>query len=94
MAIINRQVVCSDTTPAQLVGADNMPHDVIIHNATKSSNEYIWIAGSSATAGTGTGMHIDQADTIYLTLQPNDEIWAISTPNGLVAHVMDIRKND
>lgn len=94
MAIINRQVTCSDTTPKQLVGADNMPHDVIIHNATKSSNEYIWIAGSSATAGTNTAMHIDQAQTVYMTLEPGDEIWAISTPNGLIAHVMDIRKND
>jgi hypothetical protein len=94
MAIINRQVVCNDTTPVQLVGADNMPHDVIIHNATKSSNEYIWIAGSSATAGTGIGMHIDDSQTVYMTLQPDDEIWAVSTPDGLIAHVMDIRKND
>ena len=94
MPIINRQVVCSNTTPVQLVGADNMPHDVIIHNATKSSNEYIWISGSSATAGTGTAMHIDDAQTVYMTLQPGDEIWAISTPNGLIAHVMDIRKED
>jgi len=94
MAIINRQVTCSDTTPVQLVGADNMPHDVIIHNASKSSNNYIWIAGSSATAGTATGMHIDDAQTVYMTLQPDDEIWAVSTPSGLIAHVMDIRKND
>jgi len=94
MAIVNRQVTCSNVTPKQLVGADNMPHDVIIHNATKSSNEYIWIAGSSATAGTGTAMHIDQSQTVYMTLQPGDEIWAISTPNGLIAHVTDIRRND
>ena len=94
MPIINRHVVCSNTTPAQLVGADNMPHDVILHNASKSSNNYIWIAGGSATAGTGTAMHIDDAQTVYMTLQPGDEIWAISTPSGLIAHVMDIRKED
>jgi len=94
MPIINRQVTCSNTTPKQLVGSDNMPHDVIIHNATKSSNEYIWIAGSSATAGTGTAMHIDNAQTVYMTLRPGDEIWAISTPDGLIAQVTDIRRND
>ena len=94
MAIINRQVTLSNTEPRQLVGADNMPHDVIIHNASKSSNEYIWIAGSSATAGTGTAMHIDDADTISMTLRPDDELWAISTPSGLIAHVTDIRRND
>ena len=94
MAIMNRQVTLSDTVAKQIVGADNMPHDVILHNSSKSSNNYIWIAGSSATAGTGTAMHIDDSDTIYLNLQPDDELWAISTPSGLIVHVTDIRKND
>jgi hypothetical protein len=94
MAILNYHVTCSDVTAQRLVGSDNMPHDVVIHNATKSSNEYIWIGGSSATAGTADGMHIDQADTIYMTLRPGDELWCTSTPNGLIAHVVDIRRND
>ena len=94
MAIVNRQVTLSDTLAKQIVGADNMPHDVILHNSSKSSNNYIWIAGSSAAAGTGTAMHIDDSDTVYMTLRPNDELWAISTPSGLIVHVTDIRKND
>ena len=94
MAIVNRQVTLSNTVAKQIVGADNMPHDIILHNSSKSSNNYIWIAGSSATAGTATAMHIDEADTIYLTLQPDDELWATSTPSGLIVHVTDIRKND
>jgi len=94
MAIMNRQVTLSDTVATQIVGADNMPHDVILHNSSKSSNNYIWVAGGSAAAGTGTAMHIDDADTIYMTLQPDDELWAISTPSGLIVHVTDIRKND
>jgi hypothetical protein len=94
MAIVNRQVTLSDTVATQIVGADNMPHDVILHNASKSSNNYIWIAGSSATAGTGTAMHIDDAQTVYMTLRPDDELWAISTPSGLIVHVTDIRRND
>ena len=94
MAIMNRQVTLSNTVATQIVGADNMPHDVILHNSSKSSNNYIWVAGGSATAGTGTAMHIDDADTIYMTLQPDDELWAISTPSGLIVHVTDIRKND
>jgi len=94
MPIINRNVTCSDTTAQRIVGADNMPHDVILHNATKSSNEYIWIGGSSAIAGTANGMHIDQSQTIYMTLQPEDELWATSDPDGLIVQVMDIRKGD
>lgn len=94
MTIVNRQVTLSDTVATQIVGADNMPHDVILHNASKSSNNYIWIAGGSATASTATAMHIDDAQTLQMTLRPNDELWAISTPSGLVVHVTDIRRND
>lgn len=94
MTVINRQVTCSDTTAQRIVGADNMPHDVVLHNATKSSNEYIYIGGSSATAGTSTGMHIDPGQTVSFTLRPEDEIWATSDPDGLIVQVMDIRRND
>jgi hypothetical protein len=71
-----------------------MPHYVVLHNATKSSNEYIYIAGGSATAGTADGLHIDPGQTIYLELGPNDEVWATSDPDGLEVQVMDIRKAD
>jgi hypothetical protein len=94
VALINRNVTCSDTTAQRIVGADNMPHRAVLHNATKSSNEYIWIGGSSAVAGTASGMHIDPGQTIYVDLAPNDELWATSTPDGLVVQVLDMRRND
>jgi hypothetical protein len=72
-----------------------MPHRAILHNATKSSNEYIYIAGGSAAAfSTALGMHIDPGQTIYVDLAPNDELWATSDPDGLVVHVLDMRRND
>jgi hypothetical protein len=94
MPIINRQVTLSDATPTQIVGSHNLPHDVILHNASKSSNQYVWIAGSSATAGTNTAMHIDDSQTVNMRLRPGDELWAISTPSGLIVHVTDIRRNN
>ena len=95
MALVSRQVTCSDTVAKRIVGADNMPHRAILHNATKSSNEYIYIAGGSALAfSTASGMHIDAGQTIYVDLAPNDELWATSTPNGLVVQVLDMRRND
>ncbi len=94
MPIINRKVTCSNTTAQRIVGADNMPHYVVLHNATKSSNEYIYVGGGSATAGTSDGFHIDPGGTLYLELGPDDEIWATSDPNGLVVQVMDIRRAD
>ena len=94
MAIVTRNVTCSNTVAKRIVGADNMPHRVALHNATKSSNEYIWVAGGSASAGTASGMHIDPGQTIYVDLAPNDELWATSTPDGLIVQVLDMRRND
>lgn len=94
MPITSARFTLSDTTPVQIVVPDNMPHDVVLHNETKSSNEYIWIGGDSSSAGTGSGMHIDPSQTIYVTLGPEDELWATSDPDGLVVQVLDVRKTD
>lgn len=95
MTIITRQVELSNTVAKQIVGADNMNHKIVLHNATKSSNEYVWIAGGSAQAlSTVASMHIDPGQTIYLDIAANDEVWATSTPNGLIVHVFDQRQND
>ena len=94
MALESRKVTCSDTVAQRIVGADNMPHRAVLHNATKSSNEYIYIGGSSAVANTTHGMHIDPGQTIYVDLAPNDEIWATSDPDGLEVQVLDMRRND
>ena len=95
MALVSRQVTCSDTVAKRIVGADNMPHRAVLHNATKSSNEYIYIAGGSAQSfATVAGMHIDPGQTIYVDLAPNDELWATSDPDGLEVQVLDMRRND
>ena len=94
MALISRAVTLSDTDAQRIVGAHNMPHRAVLHNATKSSNEYIYIGGSSAAANTTSGMHIDPGQTIYVDLSPHDELWATSDPDELEVQVLDMRKND
>jgi hypothetical protein len=69
-----------------------MPHDVILHNMTKSSNAYIFYGG--ADVSTTSAPHIDPGETIQFTLRPGDRLFAVSDPDGLVVGVMDIRKND
>jgi hypothetical protein len=44
MPIITRQVTLSNVTPTEIVGHDNMPHDVTLHNMSKSSNQFIFMA--------------------------------------------------
>jgi hypothetical protein len=94
MALVSSNVTCSSTVAQRIVGADNMNHRAILHNATKSSNEYIYIGGGSAVANSTSGMHIDPGQTIYVDLAPNDELWATSDPNGLVVQILDMRQND
>lgn len=90
--ILHRQVILGGTVATEIVGNDNMPHDVILHNMTKSSNEYIYYGGSAVS--TTNAPHIDPGETLSLTLQPEDRLFAISDPGGLVVGVIDIRKND
>jgi hypothetical protein len=92
MAIITRQVTLSNVTPTEIVGHDNMPHDVILHNMSKSSNNFIHYGNADVTLLNSP--HIDPGETIQFTLRPGDRLYAMSDPNGLVAGVMDIRKND
>jgi hypothetical protein len=91
MAIVTRQVTLG-TAASEIVGHDNMPHDVILHNMTKSSNEFIFFGG--ANVSTTNSPHIDPGETIQFTLGPDDRLYAVSDPAGLVVGVMDIRKND
>jgi hypothetical protein len=92
MPIVTRQVTLSNVTPTEIVGHDNMPHDVILHNMTKSSNSYVHFGNADMTLL--NTMHIDPGETIQFTLRPGDRLYAMSDPDGLVVGVMDIRKND
>jgi hypothetical protein len=91
MTLVNRQVTLG-TAAIEIVGHDNMPHDVILHNMTKSSNEYIFYGGPDVS--TTNAPHIDPGETIQFTLRPGDRLYALSDPDGLVVGVLDIRKND
>jgi hypothetical protein len=91
MTILHRQVTLG-TAATEIVGHDNMPHEVILHNMTKSSNQYIFYGGSAVS--TTNAPHIDPGETIQFTLGPEDRLFAVSDPAGLVVGVMDIRKLD
>jgi len=92
MPILNSQITLSDTTRTVIVGIDNMPHDVTIHNMTKSSNEYIHLGNESMTLL--NSIHIDPGETIQLTILPGDALYGMSDPDGLVAGVLDIQRTD
>jgi hypothetical protein len=92
MPLVNRQVTLSNTVATEIVGHDNMPHGVILHNMTKSSNSFVHYGNASMSLTNSP--HIDPGETLKLILHPGDRLFAMSDPNGLVVGVLDIRKND
>ena len=85
-------ITLSNVTPTEIVGHDNMPHDVILHNQEKSANHFIYLGGTGVT--TTNAIHMDPGDTVSFTLQPGDRLYAVSDPDGLKVGVLDIRQQD
>lgn len=81
----------SDTTATKVVAASTLPQEVHLHNMTKSSNEYVHIGKADVT--TTNSIHIDPGESITLQLMPNDDLYAVSDPDGLVIGVLTIRQN-
>lgn len=82
----------SDTTATQIVAPDNMIQRVTLHNMSKSSNQYIFIGPETVT--TTNAIHIDPGETMQLQLRPNDDLWAVSDPDGLDVGVLVVTKRD
>ena len=68
------------TAAVQIIAPQTNPTQIILHNAQKQSNNYIWFGGSSAVT-TSNGIHLDNADDYQLVLQPGNSLWAISDSN-------------
>jgi hypothetical protein len=89
MPLIQRQVTLG-TAATEIVGSDNMPHDVILCNHTVAANQFIYIGSEEVT--TTKSVRVDPGGTLQLTLPPNQTLWAVSDPAGLVIAVLDIRR--
>jgi hypothetical protein len=86
MALETKQVTVG-TAAVQIFGTTNNPRHVLLHNANKGGNEYIWFGGGAAVTTT-TGAHIDHSDTYQLILWPGSELWAITNSGTKDLHVM------
>jgi hypothetical protein len=75
------------TASVQILQPQSNPTQVILHNANKQSNRFIWFGGS-ADVTTTTGAHIDNSDTYQLVLQPGNSLWAISDDSDRALHVL------
>lgn len=68
------------TTAVQIIAPQTNPTQIILHNANKSSNEYIWFGGSNEVT-ISNGIHLDNGEDYQLVLQPGNSLWAIAEKN-------------
>lgn len=85
--MLNTAQISVGTTAVRVLEPAMKPREVLLHNAIKSSNEYIWFGGGSAVT-TSTGAHLDNAATYQIVLQPGNELWAITDSGTKSLHVL------
>ncbi len=83
-------LVTLGTAATEIVPSRSRPQYVMLHNMTKSSNEYIYVGGSAVT--TANSIHIDPGDNLNFTLPPGDSLYALSDPGGLDVGILVMRK--
>ena len=91
MPLVHRHVTVG-TAVVEIVGADNMPHEVHVHNNNVDAAHILFLGGEGVT--TSNGLHLDGKQSIVMNLRPNDRLFAVSNHTATVAGVLDIRKND
>lgn len=85
--MLNTAQITVGTAAVRVLEPAMKAREVILHNANKSSNEYIWFGGGSAVT-TSTGAHLDNSDTYQIILQPSNELWAITDSGTKALHVL------
>ena len=78
------------TAAVEIVPAFHNAQYVMLHNMTKSSNQYIFVGGSAVT--TTNSIHIDPGDNLDFQLPPGDSLYALSNPNGLEVGILVMRR--
>jgi hypothetical protein len=81
----------SKTTPTEVVSPATQRQVIHLHNATKSSNEYIYIGSSTVTFT--NSIHLDPGESKEITIEPHDTLWAVSDPTGLKLGVLIVRQS-
>jgi hypothetical protein len=89
--ILHNVYTLSAGTPTQVVSPATQRQVAHFHNATKSSNEFIYLG--SDTVSTANSIHLDPGESKEITLEPLDTLWAVSDPDGLELGVLIVRQS-
>jgi len=81
MSLTSNSFTLSNVTPKQIVETWHTPQRVVLHNMSKSSNNFVHFGPE--TVSTTNSIHIDPGETVNLLVVPGDTLWAVSDPNGI-----------
>ena len=85
MSLTSNVFTLSNVTATKIVDTWHTPQRVVLHNMSKSSNNFVHFGPSTVT--TTNSIHIDPGETVNLLVVPGDTLWAVSDPNGIKAGV-------
>ncbi len=80
MASIATHQYTLSATPVEVVHWHNQGMTVTFHNSAKSSS-----------VSTTTGLHLDADQFLQITIGPEQVLWAVSDPVGVVLEVIEQR---
>jgi hypothetical protein len=89
--ILHNRYTLTAGTPTEVVGPATQRQVAHFHNLTKSSNSFIYLG--SQTVSTANSIHLDPGESKEITLEPLDNIWAVSDPSGLQLGVLIVRQS-
>ena len=84
-------VVALGTTATEIIGSDNMPQDVLIHN--NSTGDAIVYLGEDDTVTSSTGTVLVAEERIAMELMPGDALFAIGSTADIDLRILQIQKN-
>ena len=88
--IVNDNVTLSNVTPTKIVQASQNPQRVYLHNMSKSSNNFVHLGNADMTLL--NSVHIDPGESLTIELMQNDELFAMSDPDGIKVGVLNVRQ--
>jgi hypothetical protein len=85
------------TAATEIVGHDNVRHEALISN-NAVLGDIIGLTGSvflgSSNVSSTNGLKVKAGETVSIRLGPDDRLFAVSSPAGVVVSVLNVRQSD
>jgi hypothetical protein len=79
------------TTSQEIVGPATQRQVVHLHNHIKSGNHYIHLGNENVS--TTNSIHLDPSESMTITLEPMDTLWAVATQASQTLGVLIVRQS-